>query len=103
MPIPKPKEDEKESMFITRCMTDEVMKREYPDSKQRVAVCYQTWRESKKNNDRGDGQGVGKDKVGDGGVITCTCPNCNYSVRHERNIPCTQMKCPKCDSMMIGK
>jgi len=48
MPIPKPRENEKESEFIGRCMGDEVMNRDYPDSKQRVAVCYNSWREKKK-------------------------------------------------------
>ena len=48
MPIPKPRKDEKESDYIGRCMSDKVMKREYPDQKQRSAVCYQTWRDSKK-------------------------------------------------------
>ena len=39
MPIPskQPKEDTKK--FVQRCMSDEKMKTEYPDSKQRTAVC----------------------------------------------------------------
>lgn len=39
MPIPKPKDDEKGSDFVARCMGNETMKKEYPDSKQRVAIC----------------------------------------------------------------
>ena len=40
MPIPKPKKGEKDSEFLKRCMADEVMKREYPDVKQRYAICH---------------------------------------------------------------
>lgn len=39
MPIPKPNKDEDNQKFVARCMSDEVMKKEYPDSKQRVAIC----------------------------------------------------------------
>jgi len=47
MPIPKPRAGEKESKFIERCMSNETMVREYPDNKQRIAVCYQGWRDKK--------------------------------------------------------
>jgi len=40
MPIPKPGNDEKDEDFIGRCMGDDVMNKDYPDSKQRAAVCY---------------------------------------------------------------
>jgi hypothetical protein len=39
MPIPKPHENEDNKKFISRCMSDEVMNKEYPDTKQRVAIC----------------------------------------------------------------
>jgi hypothetical protein len=39
MPIPTPNKDEDKQAFLGRCMSSEVMKEEYPDSKQRVAVC----------------------------------------------------------------
>ena len=39
MPIPQPNQNEKNDKFIARCMSNETMKKEYPDSKQRVAVC----------------------------------------------------------------
>ena len=47
MPMPKPKKKEKEGDFIERCMGDEVMKEEYKDNKQRLAICYDIWRKSK--------------------------------------------------------
>jgi lambda family phage portal protein len=38
MPTPNVAESEKD--FVARCMADEVMKKEYPDDSQRLAVCY---------------------------------------------------------------
>jgi len=39
MPIPKPNPNEDKEKFISRCMSNDTMKQEYSDSKQRVAVC----------------------------------------------------------------
>ncbi len=39
MPIPKPNPGENHNQFIERCMSDEKMKSEYPNEKQRLAVC----------------------------------------------------------------
>jgi hypothetical protein len=44
MPIPKPSKGEKESDFISRCMGNEVMLKDYPKQKQRAGVCYSRWR-----------------------------------------------------------
>jgi len=43
MPIPSPS-GEDQSAFISRCMGDSVMRKEFPDQKQRSAVCYSKWR-----------------------------------------------------------
>lgn len=45
MPLPTPKNDEEEQEFISRCMGDDVMNKDYSDQKQRAAVCYSQWRE----------------------------------------------------------
>jgi molecular chaperone GrpE (heat shock protein) len=50
MPIPEPQLDETEKDFITRCMIDNTMVSEYKDEKQRSAVCYSSWEESKQTN-----------------------------------------------------
>jgi len=42
MPTP-PKKGENRSAFISRCMSDDSMKKEFPDQKQRVAVCMSKW------------------------------------------------------------
>jgi hypothetical protein len=39
MPIPEPKKNQNKQEFISECMSDETMKQEYPDGKQRTAVC----------------------------------------------------------------
>jgi len=49
MPIPKPNKGEKQNDFIGRCMGNDTMKTEFPDQKQRNAVCFKQWRDSKEN------------------------------------------------------
>jgi hypothetical protein len=49
MPIPKPRENEEQDNFMTRCMGDDVMKKEFPQNKQRVAVCMSSWRDKNKS------------------------------------------------------
>lgn len=50
MPIPKPKKDESQDDFISRCMGDDIMQKDFPEQEQRSAVCFSTWR--KRNNMR---------------------------------------------------
>lgn len=40
MPLPAKKKDEKRGKFISRCMSDPIARKEFPDGKQRAAVCY---------------------------------------------------------------
>lgn len=39
MPIPKRKQNEDKQKYVSRCMGNETMKKDYPDTKQRVAIC----------------------------------------------------------------
>lgn len=39
MPIPNPEKKEDKQKFVSRCMSNPKMKEEYPDAKQRVAIC----------------------------------------------------------------
>jgi len=41
MPLPKRRDGEPRAVFVRRCMEDDVMKREFPDNDQRIAVCQQ--------------------------------------------------------------
>ena len=45
MPLPKPGESQSRDDFIGACMASETMQREFPDQKQRAAVCYRQWGE----------------------------------------------------------
>jgi hypothetical protein len=47
MPIPKIKKDEDKQKFVSRCMGDETMKKDYPNTQQRVAICLGQTRKSK--------------------------------------------------------
>ena len=49
MPLPSKRKDEKQSEFMSRCMGDDIMKKEYKDNKQRVAVCLTQYRTRKKS------------------------------------------------------
>jgi len=39
MPIPEKQADEDKNQFLSRCMSNDIMKKDYPDTKQRVAIC----------------------------------------------------------------
>ena len=58
MPLPTPNKGEKEKDFISRCMGNNTMKKEYPDTKQRTAVCYSQWRRSKKQKQSQEARNV---------------------------------------------
>lgn len=32
----------------------------------------------------------------------CQCIRCNYKMEHVRGVPCSQIKCPNCNSIMLG-
>jgi hypothetical protein len=51
MPIPNPKKSEKEGDFVSRCMGDETMNKDFPDQKQRAAVCYSQFKKASANID----------------------------------------------------
>lgn len=47
MPVPSRKPNEDKQKFVSRCMSNETMKKEYPNSQQRVAVCLGQTKKSK--------------------------------------------------------
>jgi hypothetical protein len=49
MPLPSPKKSEKEQEFVSRCMGDDMMNKDYKDQKQRAAVCYSQYKRRIKN------------------------------------------------------
>ncbi len=48
MPLPKPTDSEDKDDFISRCMADEIMNEDFPDSGQRRAVCESQWKSQDK-------------------------------------------------------
>jgi HK97 family phage prohead protease len=49
MPLPKPKDNETKDDFLERCLSDKTVNDEFPDDKQRYAVCNQIWRDKDKD------------------------------------------------------
>ena len=49
MPLPKPTKNQKQSEFVSKCMGDAMMNKDFPDQKQRAAVCYSQYRRRVKN------------------------------------------------------
>lgn len=48
MPLVNPKKAEKEKEFISRCAGDSSMIKEFPNPKQRLAVCYNQLKKNSK-------------------------------------------------------
>ena len=46
MPLPSPRNKEKRSEFMNRCMVDLAGKNEFADDKQRAAVCYSQFKKA---------------------------------------------------------
>jgi len=68
MPLPKPKKKEKQGDFISRCAGDTTMNKDFPETKQRVAVCYSQWQQAKANAMASFGEGDNE--------VLFECPEC---------------------------
>ena len=54
---------------------------------------------------RGQGLGGGRGPGLGGGTAagpegTCVCPQCAAKLAHQRGVPCSEQKCPKCGAVM---
>jgi hypothetical protein len=49
MPLPNPNTNESQGSWMARCMGHPMMKKEFPDHDQCVAVCVNKWQKKKKN------------------------------------------------------
>lgn len=65
MPLPKPSTDQSQKDFISSCMGNAVMVKEYSDQKQRAAVCFTQWKQAKKNKDEGKASVIDFDENND--------------------------------------
>jgi hypothetical protein len=52
---------------------------------------------------RSSGRGREGVRRGAGGTQVCECPECGHSKPHVRGTPCSEKKCPKCGTVMVGK
>ena len=59
MPLPKPKTGEAESDFMSRCVSNDSMQSEFPDQDQRVAVCLDSFRTKKEEQEMYDDDTLG--------------------------------------------
>lgn len=50
MPIPSPSKGETREKFVARCMSNPVMREEFPQNRQRLAVCFNKWKTKKKSD-----------------------------------------------------
>ena len=50
-PLPSPREGQTEQEFVSQCMGNETMRKEYPVQEQRAAVCYSIYRRRNKSDD----------------------------------------------------
>lgn len=48
MPLMNPKKTEKQKDFVSRCAGDSTMVKEFPNQKQRIAVCYSQFKRKAK-------------------------------------------------------
>lgn len=48
MPLPTPKGKTSKEKFLSSCMANTVMNKEFPNNSQRYAVCQSQWKRSKK-------------------------------------------------------
>tara|TARA_Y100000310_G_C20043365_1_gene517197 strand:- start:240 stop:452 length:213 start_codon:yes stop_codon:yes gene_type:complete len=49
MPLPSPQDNDKKKNFVAKCMSDPEMRSEFPNEKQRLAVCYSQRKRAKGN------------------------------------------------------
>ena len=50
MPLPKHKSGENRDKFVSRCMSDPISKKDFPDTKQRIAYCVKEAKENTKSS-----------------------------------------------------
>lgn len=51
----------------------------------------------------GTGRGTGQGGKGMGAGGNCVCPKCGHSTPHRRGLSCYQIKCPKCETLMVRR
>lgn len=65
MPIPKRKPNEDQQKYVARCMGNETLKKEFPDNKQRIAIC------------------LGQVKKNKGSILSDVCDILEYDINYQ--------------------
>ena len=73
MPLPSPKGKQDKGNFINNCMGSDSMKKEFPDQKQRAAVCYSKWRKAKGTIEIDFTEQIELNKCPECGGLPCSC------------------------------
>ena len=50
MPLPAPQKNEEQDKFISRCMGNPTMNKDFKENAQRAAVCYSQYKKRKSNS-----------------------------------------------------
>jgi len=95
--MPNPKNYDNEKEWMAACVPTRIDEGDKRD--RAVAACLSMW----KNKERGEGQGVGGERQGDGGADKCVCPECGATAEHEKGTPCSEISCPECGAKMEGE
>ena len=48
MPLPHPHKGQSETDFVSMCVGSDIMNKEFPNQKQRIATCYSLYKQAKK-------------------------------------------------------
>jgi hypothetical protein len=91
MPLPKPKNQEKRSEFVSRCIGDNQTAKDFPDQKQRIAICYTQWDTAKKEATAivgsGDNEVLFSAQKTYGGKKRSELKNTDFLYPNERSFP----------------
>jgi hypothetical protein len=91
MPLPSPKKQEKRSEFVSRCIGDNQTAKDFPDQKQRIAVCYTQWDSAKKEATAvvgsGDNEVLFSAQKTYGGKKRSELKNSDFLYPNERSFP----------------
>jgi hypothetical protein len=91
MPLPKPKNQEKRSEFVSRCIGDDQTAKDFPDQKQRIAICYTQWDTAKKEATAivgsGDNEVLFSAQKTYGGKKRSELKNSDFLYPNERSFP----------------
>ena len=91
MPLPSPKGKQDKKTFMSNCMRDGAMKKEFTDSAQRAAVCHSKWKKSKGTIEVDFTEQIQQSKCPECGCLPCVCGSRSLKADEKAGYP------PKCN------